>query len=264
MECELTLLLPYFDERGWLGPTIDSLVRQSDQRFRMVLVDNGSSDGSEQEAREHARALEGRAQFMRVSAPGKTEALAAAMRTVKTRFVSICDADTIYPPEYVANTLRLFAQAPKVVAVMAIDVYAAAGTRTSQRRISRILRKVSWWPCLCHAGGYAQSFCTATLRSAGGFDPKRWGFVLEDHEVMHRVMKLGAVRYAPEHYCFPSSRRLDRQGVSWTAFERLVYRCTPRVYLDWFFYSFLARRLCRRGGHAQRLREKSWTCPGVG
>jgi glycosyltransferase involved in cell wall biosynthesis len=260
---ELTILLPYFNEAGWLGRTIDSLAVQTDARFRIILIDNASTDGSNREAHKHADRLGQRAQFLLVAEPGKTQALAAGLRQVRTPCIATCDADTIYPPDYVANMLALFAAYPRNVAVFAIDLYAEADAPASLRRVIHILRKARWQPGHCHAGGYAQAFRTDVLRSAGGFDPARWPYVLEDHEIASRIQRFGMVRYHPAHVCHPSERRKSRCRVSWSRFEKLVYRLTPGPALDWYFHSFLAPRLKARGSHAQALREKSWEAPAT-
>ena len=258
MPLPLTILLPYFNERGWLCRTIASLAAQSEQRFHLLLIDNASTDGGVAEAEAAAAVFGARAIGMHVAEAGKTQALAAALQQVHTPYVAVCDADTIYPPQYVANMLALFAANPASVAVMAIDLHAAADQPASQRRIDRVLRKVRRRPWHCHAGGYAQAYRTSALKAAGGFDAARWGYVLEDHEIVQRVLRFGSACYAPEHFCFPSARRRDRRRVSWSGFERLVYRLTPRTGLDWFFYRFLAQRLQARSLQATVLREKSW------
>lgn len=258
MHTTLTILLPYFNERGWLGRTIGSLAAQTDQRFELVLIDNASTDDSAAEARAAAASFGARARHIQVEQPGKTQALAASLPQVTTAYVAVCDADTLYPPQYVANILALFAEDPAAAAVMAIDLYAGVDEPTSRRRIARVLRKVRRRPWHCHAGGYAQAFRTDALKAAGGFDPARWGYVMEDHEVVQQVLQFGRARYAAEHFCFPSARRKDRSRVSWSGFERLVYRLTPRAGLDWFFYRFLAHRLHARRFQAAVLREKTW------
>ena len=73
------------------------------------------------------------------------------------------------------------------------------------------------WPRQTHTGGFGQSFRTAALRQAGGFSAARWPFVLEDHEIMQQVFKLGRAVYAPDLWCVPSNRRADRAGVNWNA-----------------------------------------------
>lgn len=254
----LTIILPFFDEAGWIGRTVASLVGQRDQRFRLVLVDNGSTDGSAAEARVGAAPLGSRATLITCAIPGKTAALAAGSELVETPLVATCDADTYYPPDYVGRIIALFAADPIAAAVMAVDLYAPEEDRRSRARIAKVLAKSVRFPAKCHAGAYAQAFRTALLRRGGGFDPARWPYVMEDHEIAHRVMRYGPARYDPAHVCFPSARRTDPTGVHWTGFERFLYRHLPASRLDWFFYEFLGPRLARRGAYGPALRHKSW------
>lgn len=260
MTALLTILLPFYNEEGWIGTTVDSLAVQTERRFRLLLLDNGSTDQGAAEARRHLAALSNiQADIVPAPIPGKVNALAAGLPLVSTPYVAICDADTRYPPFYVARCLALFTDQPDAAAVMAIDLYHPPGSQAAARRIDRILRKARRHRAQCHAGGYAQSFRTDALRVAGGFDMGRWPFVLEDHEIVHRVMRLGRVIYDPGHYCFPAQRRADRRAVSWTWGERLLYRFMPPDQMDWFFYDFLWHRLQRRNAYSIALRAKDWT-----
>lgn len=254
----LTIILPFFDEDGWIGRTVASLAGQRDQRFRLVLVDNGSTDGSAAEARINAAPLGPRATLIDCPMPGKTSALAAGLACVQTPLVATCDADTYYPPDYVGRIIAMFAADPAAAAVMAIDLYAPEPHLRARARVMQVIGKSVRHPSKCHAGGFAQAYRTALLRRAGGFDAARWPYVLEDHEIAHRVMRFGPARYDPAHVCFPSARRADRKGVHWTGFERFLYRHLPPSRLDWFFYDFLGPRLARRGAHGPALRRKSW------
>ncbi len=258
----LTMLLPFYNEEGWIGATIDCLAAQRDRRFQLLLLDNGSTDGGRAEAERHLAAWPaGAAAILSVPTPGKVNALSAGLSRVVTPFVAVCDADTAYPPDYVGRCLDLFAARPGVVAVMAIDLYDPVGSDAARHRAARILNKAHLYRDRCHAGGYAQSFRTDALRAVGGFDLRRWPFVLEDHEIVHRLHRLGASLYDAQHYCHPSARRVDRRRVSWTGFERLLYRFMPRALMDWFFYDFLWHRLERRNAYSVALREKAWTTP---
>ncbi len=163
MSIPLTILLPYFNERGWLRRTIDSLAAQSEQRFQLLLIDNASTDGGVAEADAAAAIFGARASGMHVAEAGKTQALAAALQQVHTPYVAVCDADTFYPPQYVANILALFAANPAGVAVMAVDLYADVDQPVSQRRIKSVLRKVRRRPWHCHAA-HADSQLRATKR----------------------------------------------------------------------------------------------------
>lgn len=255
----LTIVLPFFNEEGWIGRTVASLAAQSDSAFRLLLVDNGSTDSGAREAVDHAAALGDRVTIIQCPTAGKIPAMAAGLAGVNTPLVAICDADTLYPPDYVAIIRHLFMAHPRAAAVMAIDLYAPPADPASLRRIDRIMGKSRRFPTKCHAGGYAQAFRTGWLRAAGGFDAARWPYVLEDHEIMHRLRPYGPTVHHPDHVCFPSDRRASRKAVSWTRGERLLYRYLPDVAMDWYFYRFLGRHLAARNSFGIALRAKDWS-----
>jgi hypothetical protein len=123
------------------------------------------------------------------------------------------------------------------------------------RNTALLLRRQS------HSGGWGQAFCTESLRAVGGFDPGQWNFVLEDHEIIHRMMRRGTMRYSNALWCMPSLRERDRDSVRWNFFERLTYSLTAPFAGDWYFYSFLWGRLERRKLFSQRLRERQFQQP---
>ncbi|MDX2225441.1 MAG: hypothetical protein SFV21_21995, partial [Rhodospirillaceae bacterium] len=97
------------------------------------------------------------------------------------------------------------------------------------------------------------------LRDAGGYGAHHWPFVLKDHELIHRVLKRGRVRYDWDLWCIPSPRRNDRRAVRWSLAERLLYHVSPFAAKDWFFYRFLGPRFAARGMADTRLRARNWS-----
>jgi glycosyltransferase involved in cell wall biosynthesis len=249
-----TFVIAYFNEADFLAATLDSLGAQTRKPFRLILVDNGSTDGSAALAR--ATTLPD-VEIVHLSEPrpGKIFALETAMPHLATEFVAFGDADTYYPPDYLATAEAGYA-APDVVAVMATDVPPDAAKALRKRRHNRI---ASWlWPKQTHTGGFGQTFRTAALVAAGGYAERHWSYVLMDHEIMQRVVKQGRAIYPFDLWCIPSERRTDRSRVRWTLPERLLYHFTPAMAKDWYFYRFLGPRLnARKLGHLN-LREKTW------
>jgi glycosyltransferase involved in cell wall biosynthesis len=255
----ITLVLPYYNEAGWIGTTLQSLARQSDRRFRLVLIDNASTDtGCAEATAACAQMTDIDVRHVHAEQPGKISALLAGTAGIDTPFVATIDADTIYPKDYVARILRLFAANPKASAVMAIDLVAPMDSRQSRKRVRRIMRKARLFPCKCHAGGYAQAYRSDALARAGGFTPAIWPYTLEDHEITARVFRFGLPVYAADHVCFPSDRRSDRRSVDWTWGERLLYKLSPACLTVAFFHVFLAWRLRTRRAFSAELRQKSW------
>ncbi|OAN66015.1 glycosyl transferase family 2 [Sphingomonas sp. TDK1] len=250
------MLIPFFNERDYLHATIRSLAAQT-RPFTLVLVDNGSTDDSAAVAEAACRAHKLDYMLITERVPGKVAALRAGLAWVRTRWVATCDADTVYPPHYLDAAEAILSRPGHVVA----GAYFVAPEISDPARVTeaaRFLAAARLLPGQCHAGGAGQAFCTRALRAAGGFDAARWNFVLEDHEVIHRVMRKGRMGYSAELWCTPSLRERDRDSIRWTLFERLLYSAAAPIAGDWFFYTYLARRLQRRRLLSNRIRERQY------
>lgn len=249
----LTFVLPYYNEAGYIGATLATLAAQSDRRFALILVDNASSDGSAQFARVACEAMPDiRCEFLFAAEPGKIFALVMGCGAVQTELLATIDADTFYPPDYVSTAIAVFDGRPDAVCAIAHQM-------DSQGRASRYQRLMAaLFPKKAHSGGFAEIFRTAALRQCGGFDPGHWPYVLEDHEIVHRITRFGSIAYRPDLRCRPSDRRSDRSGCSWTPGERILYKLLPSSLMNWFFYRFLAARLERRGQSNIALRAQPW------
>lgn len=253
-----SVIIPYFNEAAFIATPIASALAQRGTTLRLILVDNRSDDGSEDRARQLlAASPELPVLYLREETPGQNHALARGVGAVTTRYVAFWDADTAYPPDYLATAERLIDRG-RFVAAQAIDVYSdphgPAGwlRRVRMRLTQRLLARQG------HTGSFGQCFLAETLRAAGGPLSPDWPFVLYDHELMHRVLKQGAVTGSMDLWCQPSPRRSANAHVRWTLLERALYHATPFALKDWFFYRFLARRFERRRMVQANLRKRDW------
>jgi len=250
----ITFVLPYYNEADFIGVTLASLAEQEDRRFALVLVDNASTDNGPALAREAALAMPDiDVQFLSEPEPGKLNALRTGMRDAVTEFVGTMDADTIYPPAYVGHVLDLFERNPSASMVLAFGQVQGEELAPPLRWLQADL-----FPGKCLTGGFGETFRRDMLERAGGFDPERWPYVLEDHEIVQRMIGQGPLVYARDHVCFPSDRRSDRSDCSWNLVERALYKALPQSKMEWFFYRFLARRFEKRDLRNIRLRDQAW------
>ncbi|WP_375381159.1 glycosyltransferase family 2 protein [uncultured Sphingomonas sp.] len=253
-------VLPFFNERAYLPATLASLAAQTEAP-RVILIDNGSTDGSAALALAECARLGLDHLLVTERRPGKVAALAAGLALVDTPLVATCDADTLYPAGYLAAARRVLAR-ERTVAAGAFFAARGADDETRARAGRKIVATARLLRRQCHTGGAGQAFRTDALRAAGGFDTGRWGWVLEDHEVIHRVLHRGqagaTMGYAEDLWCSPSPRPRNRASIRWTAGERLLYAVTAPVAGDWFFYRFLAMRLRKRKLTSERIRERPY------
>lgn len=259
-----TVVIPYYNEENWLPATLESLSRQRLRPFRVILVDNGSTDGTPTLARQWAQAQQGIAvSLLHQPTPGQVHALHMGITAADTEFLAIADADTIYPPHYLeAATSHLDAAGPGTIGFIAHDTGPdpdSAGERIGRFLYTHIIPRLLSHQA--HGGGYAHLMRTAPFKASGGYDPALWPYVLKDHELVNRLWKLGRISYAQDLWVQPSPRRADRKAVRWTLFERILYHLTLPGQKDWFFYSFLKPRFAARGQKDTVLRQQSWTPP---
>lgn len=253
-----SVVVPVYNEAAFLPATIASLAAQT-VPFRLILVDNASTDGGIAAAREQIAAAGMVAEILEERTPGQVHALKRGIDAAATEFVAICDADTVYPANYLAVAERLFDRGGKaVVATSAYLVPEQAGGLKARLRVLKQRAVLSLLPRQNHVSGAAHCFRRDALVRSGGYDAAIWPFVLKDHELMQRVLHLGRQAHARDLWCVSSERRVDRKGVRWTLGERILYHATPFPLKDRLFHGLLARRFSARGQRDTVLRRQNW------
>lgn len=253
-----SVIVPYYNEADFIQGTIESAIAQTGTSFRLILVDNKSSDGTEALCRRilsdapHVDVL-----YLREDRPGHLYALDKGFSAVTTPYVCFWDADTVYPPHYLAEAERLLKDG-RNVAAQAIDIYCDPESRAGHLRRLRMKATQLLLSRQGHVGSYGQCFRTDALRAAGGPMSAGWGYVLYDHELMQRIFHQGSATGSTDLWCLPSPRRGANAHVRWSLWERILYHATPFAAKDWFFYRFLAPRFDRRRMVQENLRVRDW------
>ena len=258
MAPQWSVIIPYFNESAYISGSLRSAMSQRGTSLQLILVDNASSDGSEQVAR---KVLSSKPDlpvaYLREQRPGQIMALETGFAAVDTPFTAFWDADTRYPPGYLAEAERLLVGSNHVVA-QAIDVYPPDEQTSTLARRLRMRATQMLLPKQGHTGSFGQCFRSEALRMAGGPRSAAWPYVLYDHELMQRIFKVGTGSGSLGLWAAPAPRRQASAHVRWTLFERVLYHITPFALKDWFFYSFLAKRFAKRSMVQQNLRIRDW------
>ena len=256
-----SVVVPYFNEAAEIGTMLRSVGAQTRRDFQLILVDNGSTDGSETVCRREMTVFpDVQVTHLREPRPGQVHALRRGLAAVRTEFVAICDADTYYPPNYLDLATEVYDfGGPRTVAAMGyLRRGGAPGSFADRFNSWHWLTAAKVWPQQNHTSGAGHTFRTQALRAAGGYDPAIWPYVLKDHELMSRVLRLGRQAYHPDLWCVSSERREDRSKVRWTLTERLLYHLLPMRDKRPFFHKFLKPRFEARGQLDTKLRERAW------
>lgn len=105
----ISLLLPVFNRRAYLAQSIGSVLAQTRHDWELLVWDDGSTDGSADEARRTA-ANDPRVRVISAPNQGVARAMAEAHRHVSGRFIGWLDSDDWLAPTALETTARVLEQ----------------------------------------------------------------------------------------------------------------------------------------------------------
>lgn len=109
----VAVVVPAFDEAGSIGATLAALARQTDPGFRLIVVDNASTDGTGDVVRRFAGTVTFPVEVIIETERGAGTAADTGFRhaiATGARFLARTDADCLPAPDWVA-TLRAYLDA---------------------------------------------------------------------------------------------------------------------------------------------------------
>ncbi|HEX8121137.1 MAG TPA: glycosyltransferase family 2 protein [Solirubrobacteraceae bacterium] len=105
----ISVVLPVFDARPHLAEAVASVRAQSHRRWELLLVDDGSTDGSAQLA-DALAAEDRRIRVLRVDHGGAAHAVNAGIEAAQGEMIARMDADDVAAPERFATQLEWMRQ----------------------------------------------------------------------------------------------------------------------------------------------------------
>lgn len=105
VEPALSVVVPFFQSERHFAACIESLLGQVDvdRRFEILLIDNGSADGSAAIAQHFAAAHPHTIQLLEEGTPGAYAARNAGLRVARAPLIALTDADCIADPNWLRS-----------------------------------------------------------------------------------------------------------------------------------------------------------------
>lgn len=113
----VSVVVPFLNERPFLQETIESVLSQTYPHWEMLLVDDGSTDGSTEIARQYAERLPGKVRFLEHAGHRNLGASAArnlGLRRARGDFIALLDGDDVYLPQKLEMQVPLLQKHPEV------------------------------------------------------------------------------------------------------------------------------------------------------
>ncbi|MGP1356806.1 glycosyltransferase family 2 protein [Roseicyclus sp.] len=202
----VSVIIPAYNADRWLDRTLNSVRAQTHADLEIIVVDDGSTDGTSLLVRRHARE-DGRIRLVSQENAGVAAARNRGIELARGRWIAPLDADDLWHPRTVERFLAAAAAAPAPVAF----VY------TWSRRIDEEDRLLDDLGRPDHAGDVlapllvanfvrnasATLLDRAAVLAVGGYDAgfQRLGaHGAEDIDLYLRLAARGAVAVAPGHH----------------------------------------------------------------
>ena len=102
----ITLIVPVFRAEAYLSVCLDSVLSQTHRNIEVILIDDGSPDGSGAICEEYA-ATDARVRVFHQENKGVSAARNAGLSQAKGAYISFVDADDWVEPDYLSYLLKL-------------------------------------------------------------------------------------------------------------------------------------------------------------
>jgi glycosyltransferase involved in cell wall biosynthesis len=169
----VTVVIPAYNSEPTLDATLWSVRRQTHRNLEIIVVDDGSTDGTGGIAAIHA-ASDPRVTVIRQANQGVGAARNTALRRARGRFVAPVDADDLWAPEKIERQLAALAGRPPTVGLVYTwhAIIGDAGQVLNMRRRPVIEGDVLARMCFGNLVGNASSALMPmdVVREMGGYD----------------------------------------------------------------------------------------------
>lgn len=221
----VSVVIPAFNAKKWIAEAIDSVLAQTFEDYEIVVVDDGSTDATEQALGGLIRAKQIR--FFRQQNSGVSAARNRGVDESRGELIAFLDADDLFHPEKLRKQVALFDQQPDLGFVYAnFEKFADAGGELGVRDMGQFRGRV--YPGILQEWSALMALPTLMVpkqvfQALGGFDESvSWG---EDIDLYFRITREYAIDLVPEALCrvrvHPASASASKLG-SAESFHRVL------------------------------------------
>lgn len=125
---KITFVIPAYNAEKTIGGTLDSILHQTDDRYEIIVVNDGSTDRTDLICKEYLKENADKIRYIFQENRGLGGARNHGMELVETEYVSFIDSDDWLVPEYVEIVLKQLEQKEAEI-VMTLPIVFHEGSR---------------------------------------------------------------------------------------------------------------------------------------
>lgn len=132
MSCKVDVIIPTFNRKTSIKRAIDSVLRQTFKGFNLIVIDDGSTDGTGQEVTPYES--EGLLTYLKIENQGVSHARNFAVKNSSSEWISFLDSDDEWLPNKLEKQFELL-EKKDVPLVHGEEIWIRNGKRVNQKKI---------------------------------------------------------------------------------------------------------------------------------
>ena len=201
--CTVSVVIPVFNRVRFIGQAIESVLQGSYTDFEILVVDNGSTDGTP-ELVEKLAGVESRIRLLRNDKNIIALSLNLGIKAAKGRYIAQLDSDDEYAPETLATSVSWMEMHPDWgLGISYYDLMDETGNPLEEFGIVRHLEYDPNNHLRVDGAGALRFWHRSVLEEMGFFDELSYGDFGEDYEMVAKVgekYRVGRIPFVLYHY----------------------------------------------------------------
>jgi len=202
----VSVIIPVYNRKNYLAETLESVLTQTHSNLQVVLVDDGSTDGSLEIALGYAKREPKRMTVISQKNAGQVVARNVALRYAKGLYIAFLDSDDLWIRNKLELQLPLFTKKVGLV-YSAIETIDEHGQKTGTEMCDPLIRGEAWFELLQsnRMTGGSVVLTRAALDKVGHFDTsfnaaENWDLWIRVARYFHiEYIDIPLVRYRRHH-----------------------------------------------------------------
>ena len=194
---KISVIIPTFNRVSLLGRAIDSVLKQSLRDFELLVVDDGSTDGT-QDFIQEKYIQESRLKYFKISHRGVSGARNFGIRKSLGNWIALLDSDDEWLPHRLEKQQQLWKRQRSLRLIHGEEIWIRRGVRVNPKRVHQKFGGFIFEKCLplCLISPSATLMEKALLEEVGLFDEEF--VVCEDYDLWLKITSLYPVGFVEE------------------------------------------------------------------
>ncbi len=184
----VSVVIPCFNRARYVGRAIESVLANKFDSFEVIVVDNGSTDGSQDVVESYARKTNGKVKLIRNDKNIIAYSLNLGVKAARGKYISQLDSDDEYTPDTLGTMVEYLESHPKcALAISYYHLIDQDGNPLDEFGVIKHLEYNRNNILRVDGAGAVRMWHRKVIQEFGGFNEDKFGHYGEDYDLVLKV-----------------------------------------------------------------------------